>query len=215
MAIIILQREGQRIISQVMTTKVPTLCTGIIFFLLSFICPANSFCVLPSDCAPARTRFGIRTMSSANEDSSLLQATMRLTSAAVDRAMAAAVNEATSNGWKVTIAICDAGGMPLLAKRLDGAFPASYDIAVSKAKTAAHFCRPTGQLEAVTNVSGGSSRTALLSAPYVLMRGGLPIFIQDVCVGSIGVSGVNPDQDEQIASAAASVLESIHVASRL
>ena len=152
-------------------------------------------------------------MSSANEDSSLLQATMRLRSAAVDRAMAAAVNEATSNGWKVTIAICDAGGMPLLAKRLDGAFPASYDIAVSKAKTAAHFCRPTGQLEAATNVSDGSSRTALLSAPYVLMRGGLPIFIQGVCVGSIGVSGVKPDQDEQIASAAASVLESI--ASRL
>ena len=123
-----------------MTTKVPTLCTVTIFFLLSFICPATSFCVLPSDCAPARTRFGIRIMSSANEDPSLLQSTMRLTLAAVERAMAAAENEATANGWKVTIAICDAGGMPLLAKRLDGAFPASYDIAVGKAKTAAHFC---------------------------------------------------------------------------
>lgn len=191
----------------------PVLCTVTIIFLLSLICPATSFCVLPSDCAPSRTRFGIRTMSSASEDPSLLQATMRLTQAAVERAMAAAEYEATSNGWKVTIAICDAGGVPFLAKRLDGAFPASCDIAVGKAKTAAHFCRPTGQLEAATNVSDGSSRTALLSAPYVIMRGGLPIFIQGVCVGSIGVSGVNPDQDEQIASAGASVLESL--ASRL
>jgi glc operon protein GlcG len=127
--------------------------------------------------------------------------------------MAAAEHEATSNKWKVAIAICDSGGTPLLVKRLDGAFPASYEIAVGKAKTAAHFCRPTGQLEAATNVSDGSSRTALLSAPYVLMRGGLPVFVDGNCAGSVGVSGVTPDQDEQIASAAASILESI--ASRL
>ena len=162
-------------------------------------------------CVTANTRFaGIRiSMASATEDPSLLQATMRLTQAAVERAMTAAVHEATSNGWKVSIAICDAGGMPLLVKRLDGAFLASYNIAVGKAKTAAHFCRPTGQLEAATNVSDGSSRTALLSASYILMRGGLPVFIGDFCVGSIGVSGVTPDQDEQIASAAASTLASI------
>ena len=161
-------------------------------------------------CAPPASRVS---MASANEDPSLFQETMMLKSAAVENAMRAAEHEATSNGWKVTIAICDAGGMPLLVKRLDGAFPASYHIAVGKAKTAAHFCRPTGQLEAATNVSDGSSRTALLSAPYVLMRGGLPVFVGDFCVGSIGVSGVTPDQDEQIASAAASTLDVI--ASRL
>ena len=188
----------------------PSICTALIAFLLLFVCPVTSFCVLPSDCATANTRFaGIRVSMASAKDPPLLQATMRLTQAAVERAMTAAVHEATSNGWKVTIAICDAGGMPLLVKRLDGAFVASYEIAVGKAKTAAHFCRPTGQLEAATNVSDGSSRTALLSAPYVLMRGGLPVFIGDFCVGSIGVSGVTPDQDEQIASAAASTLASI------
>ena len=127
--------------------------------------------------------------------------------------MSAAEHEAKTNGWKVTIAICDAGGMPLLAKRMDGAFPASFDIAVGKAKTAAHFCRPTGQLESAANVSDGSSRTALLSAPYVIMRGGLPIFINGICVGAVGVSGVKPNEDEQIASVALSILDSI--ASRL
>ena len=184
--------------------------------LLSCIRPAFCFCpVLPSNSASCR-----RTLNGASGgDPSLqasypsLQATMSLTSAAVEKAMAAAEHEAKINGWKVTIAICDAGGMPLLAKRMDGAFPASFDIAVGKAKTAAHFCRPTGQLESAANVSDGSSRTALLSAPYVIMRGGLPIFVNGICVGAIGVSGVKPNEDEQIASVAMSILDSL--ASRL
>jgi len=55
-----------------------------------------------------------------------------------------------------------------LAKRCDGAFLASYEIAVEKARTVALFRRPTGALEDSANVSDGESRTALLSAPFVL-----------------------------------------------
>jgi len=193
-----------------MRMPAPTICFVIItILLLSCIRPASSFCLLPSNSAITRTPTEIG-MSSGDPS---LQATMSLTSAAVERAMAAAEHEAKANGWKVTIAFCDAGGMPLQVKRLDGAFPASFDIGVGKAKTAAHFCRPTGQLESAANVSDGSSRTALLSAPYVLMRGGLPVLINGICVGAVGVSGVRPEEDEQVALAAVSVLDSI--ASRL
>lgn len=139
----------------------------------------------------------------------LLLPTVSLTSAAVEKAMAAAEREAASNGWKVTIAIADAGGVPLLVKRCDGAFAASYEIAVGKGKTAAQFCKDTAQLEAAANVTDGTSRAALLSAPFVLMRGGVPFFVNNICCGAVGVSGVKPDQDEQVALAAVNELSSI------
>lgn len=138
----------------------------------------------------------------------MLQATFGLTSAAAQTAMEAAEREASDRGWKVTIAVADAGGVPLLAKRCDGAFAASYEIAVGKAKTAAQFCKPTGALEDAANVSDGSSRSALLSAPFVMMRGGVPIFVGETCIGAVGVSGVKPNEDEQVAMAAVSALSS-------
>eukprot|EP00579_Thalassiosira_antarctica_P027784 CAMPEP_0202009724 /NCGR_PEP_ID=MMETSP0905-20130828/16289_1 /ASSEMBLY_ACC=CAM_ASM_000554 /TAXON_ID=420261 /ORGANISM="Thalassiosira antarctica, Strain CCMP982" /LENGTH=127 /DNA_ID=CAMNT_0048568245 /DNA_START=223 /DNA_END=606 /DNA_ORIENTATION=+ len=122
--------------------------------------------------------------------------------------MEAAEQEASAHGWKVTIAIADAGGVPILTKRCDDAFPASYEIAVGKAKTSAQFRKPTGVLEDSANVSDGSSRSALLSAPFVLMRGGVPIFVNEMCIGAVGVSGVKPDEDEKVAMAAVNALSS-------
>lgn len=138
----------------------------------------------------------------------MFQSTYSLTQAACQEAMDSACQEAEANGWAVTIAIADTGGVPILVKRLDGAFAASYQIATEKARTAAQFKKETGVLEDSTNVSDGSSRTALLSAPYVLMRGGVPIFINDQIVGSVGVSGVKPNEDEQVAMAAVKALSS-------
>ena len=40
------------------------------------------------------------------------------------------------------------------------------------------------------------------------MRGGVPIFINDQIVGSVGVSGVKPNEDEQVAMAAVKALSS-------
>ena len=136
---------------------------------------------------------------------SFFQPTFSLTTAAVEKAIAAGEIEAEKHGWKVTIAITDTSG-PIMVKRGTGAFPASYNIAVEKARTAVQFQKKTGDLESAANVKDGSSRTALLSAPYVLMRGGVPIFLNNICVGAVGVSGVAPDQDEQVANAALDAL---------
>jgi len=145
----------------------------------------------------------------AMSDSMLLKSTTRLTSSAAQVAMNAAEKLASENQWKVTIAVSDTGGVPLLVKRCDDAFPASYEIAVGKARTAALFRKPTGILEDSSNVSDGRSRTALLSAPFVLMRGGVPIIVNGECVGAVGVSGVMPDEDERVAMAAADALSSM------
>lgn len=141
--------------------------------------------------------------------SQYFQSSVLLTAAAAEQALAAAEQCAVANGFKVTICMSDAGGVPLLIKRLDGAFPASVKVAIGKAETAAQFHKPTAQLEAAVNVAEGESRAALLSSPYVLMRGGVPIFINGVCCGAVGVSGVKPDEDELVANAAVNCITSL------
>ena len=72
---------------------------------------------------------------------------------------------------------------------------------MGKARTAALFRKETALLEASVNGADAAPRSALLSAPFLLMGGGLPIIIKGECAGSIGVSGVTPAQDAQIARA--------------
>ena len=55
----------------------------------------------------------------------------------------------------------------------------------------------------------GAPRNALLSVPgMVMMEGGVPIMLDGVCVGAVGVSGVASYQDEQIAKAGIAALMS-------
>ena len=51
------------------------------------------------------------------------------------KALDAAEAEARRNKWNVTIVVTDAAGIPVLLRRLDGASPRSYDIAMRKAAT--------------------------------------------------------------------------------
>ena len=143
---------------------------------------------------------------------SLISSIGNLTPKGAEIAMTGAKAEANANNWKVTICVSDASGIPIHVQRLKGAFPASYEISVQKARTAALFQKETSLLESTVNTNDGSSRTALLSAPYVLMGGGIPIMMEGVCCGSIGVSGVTPDQDAQTANAGLTAfMESISI----
>ena len=133
-----------------------------------------------------------------------LISTVALSPVGAAAAMTAAEAVATANGWAVTICVSDAGGVPLMLHR--NAFPASVDVAMGKARTAALFQKPSSALESGVNVAEGSARTALLSAPFILMGGGVPIMVGGRCVGAVGVSGVTPAQDEEIARAGAAAL---------
>ena len=99
----------------------------------------------------------------------------------------------------VTVAVVDAGGVPILLHRMEGAVTGAVPMALSKARTAASWRVPTSQLESGL-VSGG---TRLLSIPdAVLIAGGLPIVVGVDDVGAVGVSGGSSEQDEAIARAA-------------
>lgn len=121
-----------------------------------------------------------------------------LTIAAVKQIMNAAEAEAVRNGWNVSIAIVDEHGELMAFRRMDGTSFASIDISQGKARTAARLRRPTKML--ADGLAAGN--LAFLTAEgMVALQGGLPITIDGVVVGGIGVSGVTSAQDEQVAAA--------------
>jgi uncharacterized protein GlcG (DUF336 family) len=119
------------------------------------------------------------------------------------RISAAAEAEAAKNSWIVCIAILDDGGHLLHLVRMDGATPANAEIAVMKASTAALTRRSSKLWE--DRVAGG--RVAMLKMPVLPVQGGLPIMVEGVCVGAVGVSGVQSHEDEQIADAGIRILK--------
>ena len=126
-----------------------------------------------------------------------------LTSADGHKMMAACKAEAEKNNWNVSIAIVDDAGALLLLERMDGAGSTTPEVAHGKARTAALTKQPTKVWEERVK-----ERPAFLNFPSGLaIWGGIPIMYHNECVGAIGVSGVQSQEDEKIALAGASALE--------
>ncbi|HEY0877049.1 MAG TPA: heme-binding protein [Zeimonas sp.] len=116
----------------------------------------------------------------------------------------AAQAEAQRNGWAVSIAVVDDGGHLLWLQRLDGAAPISSYICQEKARTAALGRRESRLYEETIN--GG--RVAFLSVPRLegMLEGGVPVVVDEQCVGAVGVSGVKSSDDVRIARAGIAAL---------
>jgi len=115
----------------------------------------------------------------------------------------AAESEAKKNSWPVVIAVVDDGGHLLCLHRLDEAQHGSVEIATRKAKAAVAFKRPTKSWEEA--LAGGRQGVLGLTG-VVPAEGGVPLTYQGKIIGAIGVSGVKPNEDGQIAKAGAVVL---------
>ncbi|XGA80627.1 heme-binding protein [Halomonas sp. CH40] len=132
-----------------------------------------------------------------------MQSKAVLTQDDVAKVLDAAQREAERENWAITVAVTDDGGHLLALRRLDGAAPFTADVAANKARSAAIGRKETQVFEEMIN--GG--RTAFVSAPMqALLSGGVPIIVDGQVVGAVGISGVKPDQDVQVAKAAVSVL---------
>lgn len=120
------------------------------------------------------------------------------------RIATAAEVEAMRNEWAVSIAIVDDGGHLLWFQRMDGAATVSAHIAPAKAQTAAIGRRDSKVYEDIVN--GG--RYSFLSAPGLgaLLEGGVPIIVDNQCIGAVGISGVKSNEDAQIARAGIAAL---------
>lgn len=124
-----------------------------------------------------------------------------LTASDVRAIVAACRAEAERNAWAVSIAVVDDGGHLLHLERLDEARVLTVDVAIRKARTAALMRQPSAALAARVKADPG-----LLALDAMPLQGGLPLHYADVCVGGVGVSGVQADEDEQVAGAGVAAL---------
>jgi glc operon protein GlcG len=118
-------------------------------------------------------------------------------------ALGAAEKEATRRGLNLSIAVVDAAGHLLAFQRMDNARLITIDVAIGKARTAAHLRSPSKVLEETIN--GG--RAALLAIEGIMpLQGAVPIIVEGVVVGAIGASGASSADDELVANAGAEIL---------
>jgi glc operon protein GlcG len=137
----------------------------------------------------------------------LVRPTTTLTYAGARLALDAALSRAEEVGGAFDVAVTDEAGRLLAFARMDGAFAHSGDIAIDKAATVAGFGGlPTDDLwgaireeEDVREGIGG--RHGVAAFP-----GGVPILVDGLLVGAVGVSGGSAAQDKDVASAAAAAV---------
>ena len=116
------------------------------------------------------------------------------------KVMAGAEAEANKNKWNVCIAVLDSGGNLVMMNRMDGAQWGSIEVAREKAYSAVAFRRPTKAFEDALG-QGGSNLRILRVPGASPLEGGLPIVVDGIAIGGVGVSGVQSHEDEQIAAA--------------
>lgn len=113
----------------------------------------------------------------------------------------AVVDHARAQGWRINVAVVDAGGNLAAFLRMPGAFVPSIDIAIDKAWTAAGFGFPTGDWMKAVEGNEGMKLGFSARPRLVVFGGGLPIRVGGELIGGVGVSGASEEQDEACARA--------------
>ena len=129
---------------------------------------------------------------------------MVLDQAGAQAVLQAAIVSAQQRNAPSAIAVVDPAGDLLAFRRMDGVRPASADLAIQKARTAARLQRPTAEIE--NNINRG--RTAFVSAGIMALRGGTPVRVDGEVVGAVGVAGLSSENDTEIARTAAAAVSS-------
>jgi glc operon protein GlcG len=127
---------------------------------------------------------------------------MTLDQAGAQTVLQAAKERAQQRNAPSAIAVVDPAGDLLAFQRMDGVRPASAELAIEKARTAARLQRPTEEIE--DNIDRG--RTAFVTAGIPALRGGVPIRVDGKVVGAVGVAGLSKETDTEIANTAAAGL---------
>jgi glc operon protein GlcG len=128
-----------------------------------------------------------------------------LDQAGAQMVLQAAIASAQQRHAPSAIAVVDSAGDLLAFERMDSVRPASADLAIGKARTAARLRRPTAEIE--DNINQG--RTAFVTASIPALRGGVPIRVTGEVVGAVGIAGLSKETDADIANTAAAALGSL------
>ena len=136
--------------------------------------------------------------------------TQRLTTAGAKTMLAAAIAKSEEFDIAVTVAIVDAGGNMLVLERMDGGRFHTVHSSTTKAVTAASNKRVTttrgAQGQDLDTLHAIGLSLAAGPGRWTAMEGGFPIIVDGECLGGIGVSGGDWQQDADIAKAAVSAV---------
>lgn len=122
---------------------------------------------------------------------------LRLTQAGAMKIVEAAVTHAVEMGKPQCIAVVDEGGHLLAFTRMDGGKRLSIESAIRKASTAASSRAPTGGIQGELEFRLAHATSGQL----VNLKGGLPIIVDGITIGGIGVGSQTGEEDLEVAQA--------------
>ncbi len=122
-------------------------------------------------------------------------------------AIDAAVGEAQARDLRMVVAVVDRGANLVALARMDGAWLASVDVAIKKARTSALLQTPTGALGPLVQPGGPFYGAEITNEGLVTFGGGVPLVGADgAVIGAIGVSGSTAEDDAAVAEVGAGAL---------
>lgn len=136
--------------------------------------------------------------------------TLAMTENATLQLLELAVSNAQEAGFEAAIAIVDRSGTLQAFVRMQGAFLVSSELAQKKAITAVGMSAETIELDTLLESSAPRVRDGLTkTADFTVVGGGVPLYINEVLVGGVGVSGGSEEQDQYCAKAVADRCEKL------
>lgn len=118
--------------------------------------------------------------------------------------------KAASMGMAVVVAVSDQAGRPVAVQSMDGAYIASFEIALNKTFTSAslkmstetlsHLSQPGQSLYGIQFTNQGK---------IVIFGGGEPLEVDGKIIGALGVSGGTAAQDTELAAYGKRVFEEV------
>ena len=120
-------------------------------------------------------------------------------------AIAAMRRELSGRRQAAVLAVVDSHGELIALLRMDNAPLSSITVATNKAWTAARLRRPTRDVG--TTLRNKGTDIAYYGDPRAVgWAGGLPVMVDGVVVGAVGVSGLPEDDDEALATVGVAVI---------
>ncbi len=119
------------------------------------------------------------------------------------RLVEAAEEAADERGLRIVAAVCDRGGNLVALHRMDDSLLCSLDVAQGKAFTALSLKIPTSAGLAMVKANGHlTGFESSNNGRIILFGGGVPLFVDGVVVGGLGISGGSIVEDTDVVEAA-------------
>jgi uncharacterized protein GlcG (DUF336 family) len=123
-----------------------------------------------------------------------------------DAVIAAAVSQGEAMALALAVVVVDAGGSVVAMRQMPGAASAAIEDGTGRAVTAVLFAQATAALTHLEPRADDRLRAGQATAPGLaaFAPGGVPLTDkQGLTVGAVGVCGGRPDEDHEVAVAAA------------